>query len=36
MLRKIEFKLDYLVEAREYIQGGDKKKDLDAREQKLH
>lgn len=36
MLRKIEFKLDYLVEAREYIQNSDKRKDLDAKEQKLH
>lgn len=36
MLRKIEYKLNYLVEAREYILVGNKKKELDEMEKDLH
>ena len=36
MLRKIENKLNYLTEARDYIAAGGKKKDLEKREGELH
>lgn len=36
MLRKIELQLDILAEARDYIAGGEKKKELSEKEQKLH
>eukprot|EP00347_Sterkiella_histriomuscorum_P006295 403353317 len=36
MLRKIDHKLDYLVEAKEHIANGPKRKDLEKKEQELH
>eukprot|EP00347_Sterkiella_histriomuscorum_P005172 403357620 len=36
MLRKIEQKLNYLAEAKDYIANGNKKKDLDVKEKELH
>ena len=36
MLRKIELKLNYLVEAREYIALGEKKDELETKEKQRH
>ena len=36
MLRKIEERLLYFIAARDYIQAGAKKKELEKREQELH
>ena len=36
MLRKIDYKLEQLVEVREYIFYGDKKKELEDKEKELH
>ena len=36
MLRKIEYQLDYLIEARDLIWNSDKRKDVETKEQKLH
>ena len=36
MLRKIEFSANLLIEARDYIELGPKKKELEVKEQKLH